>query len=176
MFDKGRNPSKWGKPEEETATEAKEPAAVAPPPRPAPAPGTGAMLGPSIRVKGEISGDESLIIDGHVEGTIDLSAHDLTIGQSGRVRANVTANVINIKGELQGDMAAKEKVVISKTGRVQGNIVAPRVTLEDGAKFKGSIDMDPSEQRVLSKPKTGPSPNPATPAEQVRSQPSIKTV
>jgi cytoskeletal protein CcmA (bactofilin family) len=175
VFEKNRNPNKWGKPEEEAAAEAKEQAAAATAPRPAPAPVIGALLGPSIRIKGEISGEESLVVEGQVEGTVDLSAHDLTIGQAGRVRANVAANVINIKGELYGDMAAREKVVISKTGRVQGNIVAPRVTLEDGAKFKGSIDMDPTEQRILVKPKaTSPGPVPAP--DQIRTQPSNKTV
>ncbi len=109
---------------------------------------TTAMIGSTIIIKGDISGDENLVIEGKVEGKVDLGSKDVTIGQSGRVRANVTASVIKIEGEVNGDMTGEEKVVISKTGKVQGNIIAPRVTLEDGAKFKGSIDMDPAGKAV----------------------------
>jgi cytoskeletal protein CcmA (bactofilin family) len=103
------------------------------------------MIGPSIEIKGTVTGDEDLVVEGKVEGTIDLGNHQVTIGQSGRVTADVRAKVVNIDGEVAGDLAGGEKVVISKSGRVRGNIVAPRVTLEDGALFKGSIDMDPGE-------------------------------
>ncbi|MBV1904704.1 MAG: polymer-forming cytoskeletal protein, partial [Pseudomonadales bacterium] len=65
--------------------------------------------------------------------------------KSGKVTADIMAKVVKIEGEVTGDIAGDEKVVISSTGRVRGNIVAPRMTLEDGAKFKGSIDMDPEE-------------------------------
>lgn len=116
------------------------------------APRTGAIIGSTITIKGNITGDENLLIEGKVEGTVDLSYKDLTIGQSGRVRANVTAKEIRIEGEVEGDVSGNEKVVISKTGKVQGNIIAPRVTLEDGAKFKGSIDMDPTEQASAEPP------------------------
>ncbi len=78
-------------------------------------------------------------------GTVSVRNKDLTVGQSGQVTANVTARVVRIDGTVKGDITGVEKVTISKTGKVQGNIVAPRVTLEDGAKFKGSIDMDPNE-------------------------------
>ncbi len=104
------------------------------------------MIGSSIVIKGDISGDENLIIDGKVEGKIDLNTKEVTVGNSGRVNANISAKVIKIDGEVKGDIAGNEKVVVSKTGRVKGNIVAPRVTLEDGAKFKGSIDMNPGEK------------------------------
>jgi cytoskeletal protein CcmA (bactofilin family) len=103
------------------------------------------MIGPTIVIKGTISGDEDLHIEGKVEGTIDLKAHVLSVGSSGRVSADVNAKVVNIDGEVAGDITGNEKVVISKSGNVRGNIVAPRVTLEDGAIFKGSIDMDPGE-------------------------------
>ncbi|MEQ8486245.1 MAG: polymer-forming cytoskeletal protein [Pseudomonadales bacterium] len=103
-----------------------------------------AMIGKTITIKGDITGEESLVIEGRVNGTVHLKNNDLTVGQSGHVTANLTANVVRIDGEVKGDISGVEKVVITKTGRVQGNIVAPRVTLEDGAKFKGSIDMDPS--------------------------------
>jgi cytoskeletal protein CcmA (bactofilin family) len=111
-----------------------------------------AMIGKTITIKGDITGEENLVIEGRVDGTVHLKANDLTVGQSGRVSANVTANVVRIDGEVQGDISGVEKVVVTKTGRVQGNIVAPRVTLEDGAKFKGSIDMDPSGMAAVAKP------------------------
>lgn len=103
-----------------------------------------AVIGASIVINGDVSGDENLLVEGRVNGSIDLSSHQLAIGQSGQVDANVTAKNIRIDGEVKGDITGYEKVVISKSGNVRGNIVAPRVTLEDGAKFKGSIDMDPA--------------------------------
>ncbi|WIO73285.1 polymer-forming cytoskeletal protein [Porticoccaceae bacterium LTM1] len=114
---------------------------------------TCAMIGSTIVVKGEVRGGENLIVDGTVEGSIELSNHELSIGQSGRVNANITAKSVRIDGEVQGDITGHEKVTISKSGNVQGNIVAPRVTLEDGAKFKGSIDMDPGEKVAAAKSK-----------------------
>ena len=106
------------------------------------------MIGPSIVIKGTVSGDEDLVIQGRVEGTIDLKDHVVSVGQSGKVAADINGKVINIDGEVAGDITGVEKVVISKSGNVKGNIVAPRVTLEDGAIFKGSIDMDPGDTAV----------------------------
>lgn len=102
-----------------------------------------AMIGPSIYFKGDLIGDENLIVQGKVEGTIRLRGHDLLIGRKGQLHANVEATTITVEGKLKGDLIGKEKVVIKKTGNVLGNIVAPRVTLEDGAMFKGSIEMEP---------------------------------
>jgi cytoskeletal protein CcmA (bactofilin family) len=107
--------------------------------------GSRAMIGPTIKIKGDISGDENLIIEGMVDGSVDLDGHELSIGNSGHVTANVKATVVRIQGEVRGDIVGREKVVLSRSGNVLGNIVAPRVTLEDGAKFKGSIDMDPGD-------------------------------
>ncbi len=101
------------------------------------------MIGASIKIKGDIAGDENLVIDGEVEGQVNLDGHDLTIGSSGVVTANLSAKTVHIHGTVNGDIEGSELVVVSKTGRVLGNIVAPRVTLEDGAQFKGSIDMTP---------------------------------
>ena len=116
-----------------------------------------AMIGKSIKIKGEITGDENLIIEGSVEGSINLDAHEIIIGLSGNVCADVNAKVIKIEGKIEGDIVGNEKVVIAKSGDVRGNIIAPRVTLEDGARFKGSIDMDPEDKSsaglTLSTPK-----------------------
>lgn len=103
-----------------------------------------AMIGPSISIKGEVSGEEDLHIQGKVEGTINLNGNQVSVGDSGKVHADICAKEVRIDGEVTGDISANEMVVISKSGNVRGNIVAPRVTLEDGANFKGSIDMDPS--------------------------------
>ncbi len=103
------------------------------------------MIGASIKIKGEISGEENLQIDGQVDGQVHLHNHDLTIGDTGSVNADLNAKTIKIHGMVNGDIQGSEMVVISKTGKVKGNIIAPRVTLEDGAQFKGSIDMTPEE-------------------------------
>ena len=107
--------------------------------------GKAAVIGPGIHIHGDISGDENLIVEGKVDGKIRLKAHQVDIGQNGRVNADITAKVIKIAGEVRGDLTGMEKVVILRSGNVHGNIVAPRMTLEDGAIFKGSIDMDPGE-------------------------------
>lgn len=109
-----------------------------------------ALIGSTIKIVGEVSGEENLIIEGSVDGAIEFAAHEVTIGPAGRVSANVVAKTIRIDGQVNGDITGHEKVVISRTGKVKGNIVAPRVTLEDGAQFKGSIDMDPSERNTVS--------------------------
>ena len=82
-----------------------------------------------------------------------MPSHDLTIGTSGQVTADLEAKTVRVDGQVSGDISGGEKVIVSKTGHVLGNIVAPRVTLEDGAKFKGSIDMDPGEAASKPKPK-----------------------
>ena len=119
-----------------------------------------ASIGASIRIKGDVTGDENLIIQGHVEGTITLQGHNVTISKSGKVKANIEANQIIVEGELEGDMNGDEKVVIRDTGNVRGNIIAPRVTLEDGAMFKGSIEMEPRHKTSMhNKPVSNSMPN-----------------
>ena len=116
--------------------------------------GRAAVIGPGIHINGDITGDENLIVEGKVSGKINLKSHQVDIGQSGQVKADITANVIKIAGTVRGDLNGTEKVVISRSGNVHGNIIAPRMTLEDGAIFKGSIDMDPGEpeKAVVAKP------------------------
>jgi cytoskeletal protein CcmA (bactofilin family) len=122
-----------------------------------------AVIGKTIKVKGTISGNENLVIEGTVDGSVDLPQNDLTIGESGQVVANLDAKTVKVDGQVTGDISGSEKVVISKSGRVQGNIVAPRVTLEDGAKFKGSIDMDPGSDNAAGGAKPAASAKSATP-------------
>lgn len=113
------------------------------------------MIGTGIQINGDISGDENLVIDGKVEGSVKLNSNEVSVGQGGRVKADVSARIVRIDGRLDGDIVGQEKVIISKTGNVRGNIKAPRVLLEDGAMFKGSIDMDPETAvEPASAPKT----------------------
>jgi len=114
-----------------------------------------AAIGASIRIKGDVTGDENLIIQGQVEGTIKVQGHNVTISKTGKVKADIEANQIIIEGELEGDMFGEEKVIIRETGNVKGNIIAPRVNLEDGAMFKGSIEMEPRQKGIqAAKPAT----------------------
>lgn len=101
-----------------------------------------AVIGPSIQIKGDLSGEEDLIIQGKVNGTIQLREKSLTVGSQGQVNANVLAHSVIVEGEVNGDLYGSERVSIRKTGNVQGNIVSPKVSLDEGCRFKGSIDMD----------------------------------
>ena len=101
-----------------------------------------AIIGPSIQINGDLSGEEDLIIQGKVTGTIQLKEKSLTVGTQGKVNANVLAKRVIVEGEVKGDLYGSENVAIRKTGNVHGNIVSPKVSLEEGCRFKGSIDMD----------------------------------
>ncbi len=101
-----------------------------------------ATIGPSISIRGDVSGEEDLIVQGQVEGTVTLRQNNVIVGKEGRIKANVYARVIEIEGQVEGDLHGDEQVVVRRSGNIRGNVVAPRVTLEDGCKFKGSIDMD----------------------------------
>lgn len=98
-------------------------------------------IGKSIVIKGEVTGSEDLTIEGQVEGKIELRDHILSVGASGRVQAHIVAKAIVVHGEVTGNLTAAEKVEIRENGAVEGDIVAPRVAIADGAKFRGSIDM-----------------------------------
>ena len=100
-------------------------------------------IGSTIKIKGNVTGDEDLIIHGQVDGDIVLKNHNVIIGKNGNVNANIEARQIVIEGRLNGDLKGEEKVIIRETGNVLGNVISPRVTLEDGAMFKGSIEMEP---------------------------------
>ena len=139
MFEKHKNSK-----QEPMVSEAQQESPSAPASAPVSS-GRAAIIGPGIHINGDISGDENLVIEGKVDGKIRLGENHVEIGQSGRVNADITAKVIKISGAVRGDITGTEKVIISRSGNVHGNIVAPRMSLEDGAIFKGSIDMDPGE-------------------------------
>ena len=100
-----------------------------------------ALIGRSVVIKGELDGSEDLTIEGHVEGKIELRDHTLTVGPNGRIKAQVFAKAVIVLGELVGNINASEKVDIRDNGSVDGDIVAPRVAIAEGAHFRGSIDM-----------------------------------
>ena len=100
------------------------------------------VLGPSLSFKGNLIAGEDLLIQGRVEGSIQHNAQTLTIGPEGSVKANVRARTIIVQGQVRGDLYGTEAVVVEETAEVRGNIFAPRVGLQEGAKFKGSIDME----------------------------------
>jgi cytoskeletal protein CcmA (bactofilin family) len=102
-----------------------------------------AVIGPSIHIDGDVRGEEDLLIEGEVSGTVQLKNNSLTIGPQGKVRADVYAHSIYVDGYLEGDLYGSERVNVRKSATVRGNITSPRVSLEDGAKFKGAIEMDP---------------------------------
>ena len=98
-------------------------------------------IGKSVVIKGELNGSEDLTIEGHVEGTIQLKDHVLTIGPNGRIKAQVFAKAVIVLGEVTGNVTASDKVDIRDAGSVDGDIVAPRVAIAEGAHFRGSVDM-----------------------------------
>ena len=102
-----------------------------------------ATLGPSISISGNLSGNEDLVIEGSVEGEVMVRGHIVTISRTGKVKADVYGRSICVEGEVEGDLFGEEQVIIRQSGRVRGNVTAPKVNLESGAKFKGSIDMKP---------------------------------
>jgi len=102
-----------------------------------------AVIGRSIRIDGDLQGEEDLRIEGDVNGTVRLHNNTLTIGSEGKIRADVYAKAVAIDGVMEGDLYGSERVSIRKNAKVIGNITSPRVSLEDGAQFKGSIEMDP---------------------------------
>lgn len=146
MFDR----NKKGSPDTTPASSYKPATSPAADTRPAPpaTPATArrgetAVIGASIQIDGHLRGQEDLIIEGEVNGTVNLASHTLTIGSQAKIKANLFAHTVYVDGTMEGDLYGAEQVLIRKTARMKGNITSPRVSLEDGASFKGSIEMDP---------------------------------
>lgn len=114
----------------------------APQPQPPTPAGPPCVIGTKTRIKGELTGDENVTVEGYVEGTIRISK-DLRIGVGGTVKAAVKAQSVVIAGELIGDCTASQRVHIESSGRLTGNIRAPRVVIVEGASFRGNSDMSP---------------------------------
>jgi cytoskeletal protein CcmA (bactofilin family) len=139
MFERGRKDGG------EAAPDTRDTAGTSAPARkPAQTTGGGemAVIGRSIRIDGDLQGEEDLRIEGRVTGTIKLVNNSLTIGKEGEIHADVYARAITVDGVMEGDLYGSEQVAIRRNARVKGNVTAPRVSLEDGAHFKGAIEMD----------------------------------
>jgi cytoskeletal protein CcmA (bactofilin family) len=133
-------------------------------------------IGKSVVIKGELNGSEDLTIEGHVEGTIQLKEHVLTIGPNGRIKAQVFAKSVIVLGEVTGNVTASDKVDIRDNGSVDGDIAAPRVAIAEGAHFRGSIDMQragakPGEPAAKPDAKPDAKPAAATPSAATQASP-----
>jgi len=111
---------------------------------PATTSGSTARLGASLHIKGEITGNEDLQIDGSVEGLVQLEDRKLTIGASARVTADIIAREVAVYGNVKGNLRARDRIEIKKDGSVVGDLTTARIMIEDGAYFKGSIEIDKS--------------------------------
>ena len=101
-----------------------------------------ARLGASLHIKGEISGHEDLLVDGSVEGLIQLEDRKLTVGASSKISADVVAREVVVYGSVKGNLRARDRIEIKKDGSVVGDLTTARIMIEDGAYFKGSIEID----------------------------------
>src|ERR1700685_308262 len=106
-----------------------------------------ARLGSSLHVKGEITGSEDLFIDGSVEGLIQLAERKLTVGATAKVTADIIAREVVVYGTVKGNLRAKDRIEIKKDGSVNGDLTTSRIMIEDGAYFKGSIEIDKSADK-----------------------------
>jgi len=103
-----------------------------------------AVIGRSVTIKGEVTGSEDVQVLGRIEGTVKLDDHQLHVGSGGFVNADIVAREVEVEGEVEGDIEGHEKIVIRDSGRVRGNIKAPKVVLEEGSQFRGAVEMDVS--------------------------------
>jgi len=106
-----------------------------------------ARLGASLHVKGEISGNEDLLIDGSVEGLVQLDERKLTVGATAKVTADIIAREVVVYGTVKGNLRAKDRIEIKRDGSVIGDLTTSRISIEDGAYFKGSIEIDKSAEK-----------------------------
>ena len=107
-----------------------------------------ATIGKSLVIKGEVTGSESLYIDGRVEGSINLNGHRVTVGRNGVVNANINAREVVVQGKLKGNITASDRVDIRNEGSLSGDVIAQRISIEDGAFFKGGIDIRKPGQKM----------------------------
>jgi cytoskeletal protein CcmA (bactofilin family) len=120
--------------------------------------GDQATISKGIFVKGEITGSESLFVDGKVEGSINLPGNRVTVGRNGQVAASVAAREIVILGKVRGNVAASDRVDIRAEGALTGDVTAARISIEDGAFFKGGIDIKKTDVKVAAPAPAQPAP------------------
>jgi cytoskeletal protein CcmA (bactofilin family) len=121
-----------------------------------------ATIGKAVKINGQIFTKEDLYVDGDVEGTIESQENKVTIGPNGRVQAGIRAREVVILGQVQGNVEATDKVDIRKDAKLVGDITTSRISIEDGALFKGSIDIRKSEPKTAAASASTPAPSPAT--------------
>lgn len=141
----------WKKDEEpstQPSSESRTPSVSAP--RSSSTGGSRATIGPSISIKGDVTGSEDLLIQGQVDGSVSLGKHAVGVGSEGRVKANIIGRVITIEGRVEGDLTAEEQIILRGSAQVHGDIKAPRVVLEDGATFRGLVDMGTTSTKAAS--------------------------
>ena len=110
-------------------------------------PATGnATLGQSIQIDGTLTGNEDLVIHGKVTGQVKLNGHSLTVGSNGKIEAGVYAKSVIVEGDVKGNITADDKIQITRSGSVAGDLKAPRIALDDGARFAGSVDMGAAKE------------------------------
>lgn len=130
-------------------------APAGPGPRPnAPAARTLACLGSTIMVKGEITSDEDLQIDGKVEGNISLRGHRLTVGRTAQLNSEINAREVIVYGNASGNLRARDRVEIKKDGQVIGDITTTRISIEEGAYFKGHIEIERAQSSIQASKET----------------------
>src|SRR5579863_7086182 len=168
-----QTPNRPAEPERPTASTPSAPAMAASEPAAAPRPVTTttadqATIGKSLVIKGEVTGSGSLYIDGRVEGSINLAGNRVTIGRNGVVAANINAREIVVLGKVRGNLTASDRVDIRSDGSLTGDVVAARISIEDGAFFKGGIDIrkggqpaQPGQQKANGEDKSIATPEPA---------------
>ena len=108
-----------------------------------------ATLGKSVTIKGEIRGDEDLTINGDMEGSIDLTGHHLTVGPEARVKASIVARAVDVAGSVHGKVDAMERIEIRGKAELIGDIHTAKIVIEDGAYFKGAVDITRSGDRAI---------------------------
>ncbi|MDC0948475.1 polymer-forming cytoskeletal protein [Gammaproteobacteria bacterium] len=128
-----------------------------------------AVIGMSIVINGEVSGEEDLLIQGRVIGEIKLPVNSIVVGNDGQLQANIAAKNVEVEGAVKGEIVASERILIRKSGRVEGNVTAPRVVLEDGCRFQGSVTM---REHASAQPAPAASPQPAQSSSTSKPRPS----
>jgi cytoskeletal protein CcmA (bactofilin family) len=148
-----------------------------------PGPAEFAHIGKSVIIKGELSGSEDLFVDGVVEGSVELQGHNLTIGPNGKVDANVNAKGVVVQGRLEGNIRASERAQLRSSAVVNGDISTQRIAIDDGAFFKGKVDIQketkpapvaaPKAEQKIEVKSASAAASTAAPAKTVSSAPAV---